>query len=229
MLAPLSKRIFEHNIVRPRTSFTKIYGLNFMQKKSSLLFDKKFGFPGTFHWRTPRIRKIERPAHSRRHLIAIVQQFNDCVLLPKMRSIVDNNYIFGSDLEDKIKKFLLTKKKSETLQCIKTIIGLPCRGQRTKTNANTCKKKFKKTQQKNMEAQKYLQLISQHRSLSLITYAKTLSNKHKEMSKFRQISELMRQRRYSQPSSSTKSNLEHYEEIYAKINRAKKWKKNISR
>jgi len=77
------------------------------------------------------------------------------------------------------------------------------------------------------EVQKYLQLVSQHRSLSLITYAKSLSIKHKEMTKFRQIQELMRQRRYSQPSSSAKSNLEHYEEIYAKINRAKKRKKNI--
>jgi len=121
MLSTLSKRIFEHNIVRPRSSFTKIYGLNFMQKTSSLLFDKKFGVPGKFHWRTPRIRKIERPAHSRRLVISIVQQFNDCVLLPKMRAVVDNNYTFGVDSEAKVKKYLAKKKNQKLCSVLKQL------------------------------------------------------------------------------------------------------------
>jgi len=108
----LPKHIFEDNVIRPRSSFTKIHGLNFIVKGHghSVIFDKKFGAPGKIHWSTPRIRRLERPAHSARKHIAIVQQFNDCLLLKKMQAIVENSYFFGKDLEKKTTRFL-TKKK----------------------------------------------------------------------------------------------------------------------
>jgi ribosomal protein S13 len=222
-MALLPKYLFDDNVIRPRSSFTKVYGLNFIINKRSSVFDKKFGAPGIKHWSTPRIRRLERPAHSKRKRIAIVQQFNDCLLLGKMRAIVENFYFFGSELQKKNALFIARKQASGTYQSLRTLIGLPCKGQRSKTNARTCKR----LRVLSTDIEKLLTRLSVQQSKAKMFYAKKLASSRDETQKTRVLRDLMQQKRY-RPTAKTLDVDKHYEDVYNKIISTKRKKKNRS-
>jgi len=226
-MSNLPLKIFEESIFSPQSTITrKVYNLNFTYKKRSLFFDKKFGITPFSHWPTLHVRDLERAALSRRWPISIIQKFNDCLLLTKMRNIIDENYIFGETLQKKRQTLLTLKSKVSSYHVFRRIIGLPIRGQRTKTNARTAKRKRNLS---NPVIVRILRQLSTHQKLSTVVYARALAQVNQEIKKFRFIQELKQLSRYRPKGGQSRSpgSIErHYEKIYKKIMAAKKRKKN---
>ena len=229
-MSNLSLRIFEDSTYSPHSTITQqVYNLNFTYKKRSLFFDKRFGVTPFSCWPTMRVRDLERPAKSRRKPISIVQKFNDCLLLAKMRHIIDSNYIFGETVQRKRQLHLALKAKVPSYHEFRRLIGLPIRGQRSKTNARTTKNKRNLS---NPIAIKILRQLSTHQKLAVLTYTRALAQVNKDIKKFRFIQELKQLSRYRPKGGQSRSpaSIErHYEKIYKKIMAAKKRKKNTSK
>jgi len=228
-MSNLSLRIFEDSTYSPHSTITQqVYNLNFTYKKRSFFFDKRFGITPFSCWPTMRIRDLERAAKSNRRPIAIVQKFNDCLLLAKMRHIIDHNYVFGESVERKRQGYLALKAQVNSYHEFRRLIGLPIRGQRSKTNARTTKKK------RNLSspiAIKVLHQLSRHQKLAVLTYTRALGQVNKDIKKFRFIQELKQLARYRPKGGQSRSpaSIErHYDKIYKKIMDSKKRKKKFS-
>jgi ribosomal protein S13 len=184
-----------------------------------VLFNKKFGIP--YNGKSPKIRKYERAAHSRRKRISIVQKFNDCQLLHKMRYIIERFYFFGKELQQKEVQQRLIERQKKTLHYMRKTIALPCNGQRTKTNARTAKRGRVFTE----EAKSFLQLLSTHQRLGYVGYIKNLTVFREKIKKFRIMKDLMQQRRFKRKPKDI-SLEEHYDKVYERVISEKKRKKN---
>jgi hypothetical protein len=229
-MSNLSLRIFEDSTYSPHSTITqKVYNLNFTYKKRSLFFDKRFGLTPFSFWPTMRVRDLERPAQSRRKRISIVQKFNDCLLLTKMRNIIDSNYTFGDSVKRTRDLILVSRSQLNSYHEFRRLIGLPIRGQRSKTNARTVKNKRNLSSPTTI---KILRQLSTHQKLSVLTYTRALAQVNQDIKKFRFIQELKQLSRYRPKGGQSRSpaSIErHYEKIYKKIMAAKKRKKNPSK
>jgi len=121
-----------------------IYGLKMHSDKHIKKFAKNFGIPKYKHYPTPHLRTLAdgRP-YSRSFNFYPRYDFGDShmVRIVRLKNILDKFYVFGSRLQDIVRTRTSILNRTQNYRYIRKIVGLPCNGQRSKTNAQTTKKK----------------------------------------------------------------------------------------
>ena len=204
-----------------------VYGLSIHTDKQIKKFAKYMGIPKNKHCKVPHIKTLSdgRPSSKRvrffpkysfaePHMIKVV----------RIKYVLDKFYIFGSRLLDIVGIRSLKNNSVQNYRYLRKIVGLPCNGQRSKTNAQTTKKRcrslLKQYPQRTRLYFKILRLMCMHQSKDIIKYAQKLKEEREEMIKLRVIRELQGTRRYRHKSSQDPE--EHYETIYSQIKNRKR-------
>lgn len=82
-----------------------------------------------------------------RHKLGVNSRLNFTFIKSKHLNNLTNlysNLLVGSKLQNSIKENISFIKNNKTYKGLRHKVSLPVRGQRTHTNAKTCKKKFRK-------------------------------------------------------------------------------------